>query len=730
MSIVRLHVFGVPEAEREGIIYSIPRIKPLALLAYLSIEGGMHPRERLAALLWPGMDEQCGRANLRTTLAIIRRALGVSEGESGVWRTTSDAVGVEPGAVLVDTAAIAAAAALARCRETPPGLGAQLVGALSVYHGLLLDGVNLDVAPDFDAWLHSQRETYHQYVALILRRLAAQQEAEGDLGSAVETLERQVRHDPLDDRAYRRLLAAYLALGDVAAGQRVYDAYRVMHAADGSGNPDREIVALAAHLHQAPTHSVPAFPEQECAPAASLRLPLMGRVGELAALRVRYARASAGTAQIVVVASEAGMGRTRLAAEFVRWAVAEGADVLEGRAFAPAGALPYGALVEALRPRMERENAPDDLLGDRWLAELARLLPELVERYPDLPVLEANRLEGTAHLCEVVARLIQSWGKRRTIVFVLDDVQWTDDATRLLLLYATRHWATSGTRVLLLLTVQTDSSVAASGLASWLRQFASEAATLRLELHALSETATTEMVGLLAGVATPERTEERREARLGVWLHNVSGGMPLLMTAFLYGLLDAGLLGFRVAAAGGWELDLTALEHAPDWPSDALPTGLRDLIVTHVERASPLAQDLLLIGAVLGAEFTLEQICLLADSPEDVVADALDQLTRVHLLREVGGAGQYTVPHEILRTLVYTGAGAARRRMLHRRVLALREAEGAPTVELAHHALAAGLCVQSIASSLAAGEVALASGSGRQTMAQFEQPWMLVDATG
>ena len=87
---------------------------------------------------------------------------------------------------------------------------------------------------------------------------------------------------------------------------------------------------------------------------------------------------------MAVVLGEAGIGKTRLACEFLGWASARGADVLEGAASEGAG-LPYGPLVEAIRPRIERERAPDDLLEDVWLSELSRLLPELKERYPDLP---------------------------------------------------------------------------------------------------------------------------------------------------------------------------------------------------------------------------------------------------------------------------------------------------------------------------------------------------------
>ena len=153
-------------------------------------------------------------------------------------------------------------------------------------------------------------------------------------------------------------------------------------------------------------------------------VPLVGRGRELARLRQAYARAQTAGAQVVVLEGETGSGKTRLATEFLDWARGQDAEVLVGRTFEAEGGLPYAPLVAALRPRLERENAPDDLLGDLWLAELARLLPELRERYPDLPPVSEDETVGRGRLFEAVARLAQALVERAPLVLFLDDVQW------------------------------------------------------------------------------------------------------------------------------------------------------------------------------------------------------------------------------------------------------------------------------------------------------------------
>jgi predicted ATPase len=112
---------------------------------------------------------------------------------------------------------------------------------------------------------------------------------------------------------------------------------------------------------------------------------LLGRSAAFRQLVGGFQQARAGQPQAVLVMGEAGIGKTWLASEFVAWSRAQGAEVLRGHAFEMGGRLPYQPLVEALRERLEAENAPEDLLEDVWLAELSRLLPELRVRYPDLP---------------------------------------------------------------------------------------------------------------------------------------------------------------------------------------------------------------------------------------------------------------------------------------------------------------------------------------------------------
>src|SRR5947207_5277295 len=191
-------------------------------------------------------------------------------------------------------------------------------------------------------------------------------------------------------------------------------------------------------------------------PLDLVKLPLMGRASAFNQLIGSFQQAQQGQPQAVLVVGAAGIGKTRLVTEFVAWAQSQGAEVLSGYAIAMGGRLPYQLPVEALRQRMQAENAPESLVEDLWLAELARLLPELRVRYPDLPAPTQDELAAKVRLFEAVARLVDVLAQRAPLVLLVDDLHWLDGASLDLLRYLGHSWREHGSRVLLLLTVRRE----------------------------------------------------------------------------------------------------------------------------------------------------------------------------------------------------------------------------------------------------------------------------------
>jgi DNA-binding SARP family transcriptional activator len=648
----------------------------------------------LATLLWPAHDLSGARKNLRTTLTYLHQALG-----GGTLAASQATVGLDPSTLRtldLDLQTLAQARQLARActGQEAPGLRAQLERTVARYRGPFLEGLDLPDAPEFESWVAGQRAHWLGVATEVLERLAGLQAEAGDLGAAQGTLERWVALEPGEERAWQSLLALALERGDLVGARHLWATCRAA-LAELDVAPGTALEALAARIGAALDDGrAPALaPCSGQAAHGSLgEAPLVGRTDPLAALRRAFARAKGGQTQILVLQGEAGIGKTRLANEFLTWTRAQGADMLVGRAFEAESSLPYAPLVAALRPRLERENAPDDLLGDLWLAELAQLLPELRERYPDLPSATAEVALGQGRLFEAVARLGLALAARYPLVLFLDDVQWADAGTRDLVRYAVRHWAASGARIVVVLAVRAEDAGLQRALAQWLGSLEREATTARLELERLAPQDVVQLVAMLAGEAPGGGTYPEEVTAWGRWLAERTGGQPFFVIQTLQALLEEGVLRLRPLAVGGWALDVagSARPACAEGGSAVVPAGVRALVLAQVAQLEEMAEDLLAAATVLGGAFSAERVVRIAGITERSGERALDHLVRRRLLRDVPEMGAYTVSHDLVREVLYTALGPARRRGLHRRALAVLEAAGAPAGELARHAVAAG----------------------------------------
>jgi predicted ATPase len=147
-----------------------------------------------------------------------------------------------------------------------------------------------------------------------------------------------------------------------------------------------------------------------------------------------------------------------------------------------------------------------------------------------------------------------------------------------------------------------------------------------------------------------------------------------------------------------------------------------------LSRLSPNAFSLLAAGAILERQLTFDRLCITANISQDPGLPALDEVVSGRLLLEAeqpDEASTYTFANDMIRDVVYTEAGDARRRLFHRRALELLEASGDSAAILAHHALAAGLPEVAFRHSLTAGEEALRLAAVNESKAHLEMALQL-----
>ncbi len=393
---------------------------------------------------------------------------------------------------------------------------------------------------------------------VVLDRLSLLYADAGSTASAIETADRWVHLNPLEERAYRRLMRLHFTTGDRAAALRAYEVCRQMLDKELDVLPDPETSALAERVRIAPRSPRGTNQPRSLPPAASpLDKPLVGRADEFTKLVELYHAASQGRTQAAVLQGEAGIGKTRLATEFLAWAVAQGAEVLRGRAYETAARLPYQPLVDALRPRLEQEAAPTALLSSVWLTELSRLLPELRDRSPDLPLPGGDEAAARTRLFEALVRLGRALSARAPLVLFIDDVQWADVASLDVLDYVGRRWKQDETGVLLLFSLRSEALAMTPALDEWLSGLRRDVPVAQIDLGPLSFEDTVQLLQAL-GPETPLAPEGEEFAR---WIFTETRGQPFYIVETLRTLLERGALASPHGEDATWTMDIL---HPPE----------------------------------------------------------------------------------------------------------------------------------------------------------------------
>jgi DNA-binding SARP family transcriptional activator/tetratricopeptide (TPR) repeat protein len=729
---LRLGLLGRPQVSCGGRPLEFRSRKELALLLYLAAEGGLQPREKLAALFWPESREKSDRAALRNALYGLRKTLRESTGVEYLRVGRDSAIGLDfASSVELDLTLLEEASA----RPPVEAPGGELRSSLedlrevaASYRGEFLEDFSLDDAPDFEYWVGLEREGWRRRIGAVFDRLSGLELAGGEVGEAIATSGRWTHHTPASEAAHLRLMEAYFAAGNGAEALRAFEECRRILGEELGVEPSPETEALAARIRAEASPRSPRIRSRESVevapPRGMIEAPFVGRSEEFGSLVAEFQFVREGGARAVAVAGEAGIGKTRLTREFLSWAVAEGADVLEGAAFEATEGLSYGPLVGALRERVDRERAPDDLLDDVWLSELSRLLPELRERYPDLQLPASDEASAKARLFEAVAALVAAFASRKPVVLFVDDLQWADAATFDLLHYAARRWAEGGVPVLLLMTSREETPQTRNRLTKSQASFSHDLPMRRVVLGPLSREDTVRLVRTLA---SPEQEDEGEESarlrRFGGWLHEETGGQPFFLTETLSALVERGVLVSSRETGGGLRVGVGAAQDG------VVPPGVRETILARLARLGPDASYFLAAAAVLGRPSDFEDLRQVAGMDEDEGLSALEEALTSGLLREFGadaappvgdGPDAYACAHDKIRDVIYTQVGGARRRVYHRRALGTLEEGGAPAAELARHALSAGLSSEAFRHFLEAGDEAMALFAANDAVGHYE----------
>jgi DNA-binding CsgD family transcriptional regulator/tetratricopeptide (TPR) repeat protein len=402
--------------------------------------------------------------------------------------------------------------------------------------------------------------------------------------------------------------------------------------------------------------------------AGSTVVPLVGRSEELGRVLAALQRAAAGTGGALLLAGEAGIGKSRLAVEALILARQRGFVTLEGAAYPLQADLAYAPVLEALGPFLAG-------LEPGRLGALVSGLPDLGRLFAGLHLPPPEPLGDAAlertRLFEAVSRLVERVAAERPVALLVDDLHWADAASLELLHYLAR--GLGALRVLLLGTYRLDEARTNPRLRALVRSLQRLGLAEELPLGGLGPEAVAALAGALLGGEPPA-------ALLGA-LRERAAGTPLFVTALIRGLRDTGAL-FR--SGGAWVLGSGSLA--------AVPPVVRDLVLARLERLDPADRALLELIAVAGDAASPALLGRVGGPAEEELDALLRRLCESGLVIEEPTASKivYRATHPLIAEVAYGELPETRRRRLHAGVAAaLEEFHVGDPQRLAHHYRAA-----------------------------------------
>ena len=392
--------------------------------------------------------------------------------------------------------------------------------------------------------------------------------------------------------------------------------------------------------------------------------PLVGRSEELGRVLGALDRAAAGSGGTLLLAGEAGIGKSRLAEEALVLARRRGFVTLEGAAYPLQADLAYAPVLELLGPFLAG-------LEPGRLAALVGGLPDLGRLFGGLHLPPPEPLGDAAlertRMFEAVSRLVERVAAERPVALLVDDLHWADAASLELLHYLARGLGTW--QVLLLGTYRLDEARTQPGLRALVRSLQRLQLAEELHVGGLSPEAVAALARAMLGGEPPAEL-------LGV-LRERAAGTPLFVTALIRGLRDSGELLRR---GGAWVLGSGSLT--------AVPPVVRDLVMARLERLEPADRALLELIAVAGDAASSAVLSQVGGPEGEELEAALRHLREAGLVVEeaTGPDLGYRAGHPLFAEIAYGELPETRRRRLHAGVAAALETldPGDPQ-RLAHH---------------------------------------------
>jgi DNA-binding SARP family transcriptional activator/tetratricopeptide (TPR) repeat protein/Cdc6-like AAA superfamily ATPase len=634
----------------------------MALLVFLAVEPRQpHRRERLADLLWPDASPSEGRHSLATALSVIRGKLGPRTFESG--RETVRLVAPE---LVVDLDRLARGQVLGDDLTPPLELGG------------FLDDFEVARAPEFVLWRELRRAQWFPAIRRAFVVLMDNCRRTGAFARIEPLADRLLALDELSEDAVRAKMEGRAFAGDRLSAIRIFQAWRQKLEQELGATPSPLVEGMALRLRQRSyeppgTANVPTVPTDQWRDRA-----FVGRGSQYRAVYERWEQTAGGQGRHVLLLGDSGIGKTTLVERLVTAAGLEGAVHCRVQCYEVEREIPYAAVGTLVRGMLDRPGASGT--APEWLAELARSVPAVRERFPHLPPARESAGEAARlRLTEAVHQIASAVAEEHPLILVVDDVHLADNASVAVLHLLMRR--TQEQRIMIVLTAR-EPELARSPNASRLLDVRRALALESVELPQLTEKEMGKVVSALAESAGRPLPPAVRRALL-----RASAGIPMV----------AELLFDDWRSHDDQCLALVVGAMTVDAQGEAGREVFRQVLERVFRQLTPVARAVLNLAAILGERLNDLSMYELVDLTLAQTLSGMSELTSLRILRD--GGRELEFRNELLRGYAYLAVPSPLRRALHgliadRLLAAEKKGEAIPGLMLAWHCYRAGRAEQ------------------------------------
>jgi len=417
-------------------------------------------------------------------------------------------------------------------------------------------------------------------------------------------------------------------------------------------------------------------------PIAVREVQLIDRVEEIGILREAVDRAAHGEGGVTFLYGEAGIGKTRLARELRAYARLRGMQVLYGRCpalFRMDGVPPYVLWSEVIKDYLE-VCTPEQLFRviGFYPSEVSKLVPELRQKLGAFPQsLPISPEHERDRLFEAVSQFVTNISKDAPLLVVLDDLQWTDESSLLLLHYLARGVSS---KPLLLLGAYRDTDIdERHPLSPVLTELNRERLLQSVPLKRMTFDDVSEMIKRIL-----EQDDVPRE--FCELVYERTRGNPFFVEEVIKSLKEEEVV-YR--EENKWKIkEVSGIE---------FPKTVKSVIKTRISRLDDECQNALTMASFVGNDFSFEALCGVTGFQEDKLLELMEKMLKTGLVKErvIRGEDVYSFSDIIVRDVVHEEVSHLRHKKLHGIVGCALEKAYAKKIdehlgELAHHFLESG----------------------------------------